>query len=94
MNKFNPKLSAEEIFNFPCDYPIKVMGKNCKQLRVEICNIIERYAGEIHTSKITSKKSAKGNYISYTVRIVATSKTQLNSINKELQEHPLIAYIL
>lgn len=94
MTRLNQKPTLEEIFNFPCDYPIKVMGKDCKQLRIEMCNIIERHVGEIHPNQISSKKSAKNNYISYTVRIVATSVTQLNSINKELQEHPLVAYIL
>ncbi|SGZ84567.1 hypothetical protein BTHERMOSOX_1776 [Bathymodiolus thermophilus thioautotrophic gill symbiont] len=59
-----------------------------------MCAIIERHAGKIHLSQISSRKSTKGNYISYTVRIVATSVTQLNSINKDLQDHPLVAYIL
>ncbi len=88
------KLTTEEIFNFPCDYPVKVMGKDCKELHSEICGIIESYAGKIHPNQISSKKSTKGNYISYTIRIVATSMTQLNSINKELQSHNLVAYIL
>ncbi|VVH63758.1 hypothetical protein BSPWISOX_1338 [uncultured Gammaproteobacteria bacterium] len=94
MNKLNPKPTAEAIFNFPCDYPIKVMGKDCQALHTEMCAIIERHAGEIHPHRISSKKSTKGNYISYTVRIVATSVSQLDSINKELQDHPLVAYIL
>lgn len=94
MIKLNSKPTAEEIFNFPCDYPIKVMGKDCQQLHTEMCAIIERHAGEIHPQHISSRKSTKGNYISYTVRITATSMVQLNSINKALQDHPLIAYIL
>ncbi len=94
MIKPNSKPTPEEIFNFPCDYPVKVMGKDCHEFHTEMCAIIERYAGEIHSSQISSRKSTKGNYISYTVRIVATSVSQLNSINKELQGHPLIAYIL
>ncbi|SMM98781.1 Proposed lipoate regulatory protein YbeD [uncultured Candidatus Thioglobus sp.] len=94
MNKSNSKPTTEEIFNFPCDYPIKVMGKDCRELPIEMCAIIERHAGEIHPSKISSRKSTKGSYISYTVRIIATSVSQLNSINKELQDHHLVAYIL
>lgn len=94
MIKSNSKPTAEEIFDFPCDYPLKVMGKKHKNLHTEICCIIERHTGEIHPNQISSRKSSKGNYISYTVRITATSVAQLNSINKELQNHPLIAYIL
>ena len=94
MNKLNLKPTPEQIFNFPCDYPIKVMGKDCNELRTEMCAIIECHTGKISPSQISSRKSTKGNYISYTVKIVATSVAQLNSINKELQEHPLVAYIL
>ncbi|WXT99790.1 MAG: hypothetical protein Ctma_0494 [Catillopecten margaritatus gill symbiont] len=94
MIKPNSKPTPEEIFNFPCDYPVKVMGKDHDDLHTEMCCIIERHAGEIHPSQISSRKSTKGNYISYTVRITATSVVQLNAINKELQDHPLVAYIL
>jgi putative lipoic acid-binding regulatory protein len=47
MNKLNPKPTPEAIFNFPCDYPVKVMGKDCKELHSEMCSIIERHTGEI-----------------------------------------------
>jgi putative lipoic acid-binding regulatory protein len=94
MIKPNSKLTPEEIFNFPCDYPIKVMGKDCSELHTEMCAIIEHHAGAIHPSQISSRKSSKGSYISYTVRITATSVVQLNAINKELQAHALVAYIL
>ncbi len=94
MTKPTIKPSSEELFNFPCDYPIKVMGKDCGELNVAMCAIIERHAGKLHPNQISSKKSSKGRYISYTVRIVATSRAQLDSINQELQDHPLVAYIL
>ncbi|HIC39926.1 Proposed lipoate regulatory protein YbeD [hydrothermal vent metagenome] len=92
MSKPNP--TSEELFNFPCDYPVKVMGKDCDELSVTMCSIIERHAGKLHPNQISSKKSSKGSYISYTVRIVATSRAQLDSINQELQDNPLVAYIL
>ncbi len=94
MTKPTIEPSSEELFNFPCDYPIKIMGKDCTELSVTMCSIIERHAGKIHPNQISSKKSSKGSYISYTVRIVATSRTQLDCINQELQDDPLVAYIL
>jgi Uncharacterized conserved protein len=77
MTKPTIEPSSDELFNFPCDYPIKIMGKDCAELNITMLNIIERHAGKIHANQITSKKSSKGAYISYTVRIVATSRTQL-----------------
>ena len=94
MTKPTTEPTSEELFNFPCDYPIKIMGKDCNELNITMCSIIERHVGKIHPNQITSKKSSKGSYISYTVRIVATSRSQLDSINQELQDDPLVAYIL
>jgi hypothetical protein len=86
--------TSDNLFNFPCDYPIKVIGKDCKELYKDMCLIIEKHAGELHKNQITSNKSSKGVYISYTVRIIATSKMQLDSINKDLQDNPFVSYIL
>lgn len=90
----NTNLTSEEIFNFPCDYPVKVFGKDCDDLHPTICTIIERHAGKLHPNQITTKRSSKGSYISFTVRIVATSRSQLDQINQELQACELVAYVL
>ncbi len=92
MTNANP--TSEEIFNFPCDYPVKVFGKDCEELHPAVCSIVERYAGELHPSQITKKRSSKGSYISFTIRIVATSRSQLDSINQDLQDCHLVAYVL
>jgi hypothetical protein len=86
--------TSEELFKFPCDYPIKVIGKDCMELYEVILSIIEKHAGKLHKNQITSNKSSKGSYISYTVRIIATSRSQLDTINKELQNSPFVSFIL
>ncbi len=88
------KPTSEEIFNFPCDYPVKIFGKDCIEFNEAVCTIIEKHTDTLHPNQITSKTSSKGSYISYTVRIVASSRQQLDSINQELQDHPLVAYVL
>ena len=39
-------------------------------------------------------EGAKGKYVSITVRIIATSRKQLDSINTDLQKSPLVSYLL
>ncbi len=92
MNNIGP--TAEELFNFPCDYPIKVMGKNCVELQPKICSIIEQYSDKLRPSQISVKHSSKGSYTSFTIRIIATSKAQLDAINQDLQDCELVAYVL
>jgi hypothetical protein len=92
--KISMNNSNEEIFNFPCDYPIKVFGKKTQDFKQIVCDIIEPYSGQLHDNQITEKVSSKGAYISLTVRIIATSRAQLDDINEGLQKCPQVAYLL
>ena len=84
----------DDVFNFPCDYPIKIIGKDRPDFESTVRNIIELHVGKLHNNQITSKESSKGAYISLTVRIIATSRSQLDAINKSLQNCPMVAYLL
>ena len=84
----------EDIFNFPCEYPIKIFGENQPEFKKTVCSIVETHTGKLHANQIATKYSSKGKYISLTVRIIATSRQQLDAINKDLQSCPLVSYIL
>ncbi len=92
MNTSN--LSSEEIFNFPCDYPLKIFGKDHEQLNITVCSIIEKHTDKLHPNQIKTKHSSKGKYVSMTIRIIASSRPQLDLIYKDLQDCPLVAYVL
>ena len=86
--------TKEDIFNFPCEYPIKILGENQPEFKKTVCNIVATHTGKLHESQTTTKYSSKGKYISLTVRIIATSRQQLDAINKDLQSCPLVSYLL
>jgi len=86
--------TKEDIFNFPCDYPIKIFGENQPDFEKTICNIVETYTGKLHANQISTKYSSERKYISLTVRIIATSRKQLDDINQDLQSCPLVSYLL
>ena len=84
----------EDVFKFPCDYPIKVFGINQPDLINTISTIVESHVGKLHSNQISLKNSSKGKYVSVTIRIIATSRKQLDSINEDLQDCPLVSYLL
>ena len=86
--------SNDDIFKFPCEYPIKVFGLNQPNLEESICSIIENYVGKLHKNQISIKSSSKGKYVSITIRIIASSRKQLDSINSDLHKSPLVSYLL
>ena len=86
--------TKEDIFNFPCEYPIKVFGVSQPDFEKTVCNIVETHIGKLHANQTAIKYSSKGKYMSLTVRIIATSRQQLDAINQDLQSCPLVSYLL
>ena len=69
---------------FPCDYPIKVLGRSSDQFRGIILEVFERHAPGFDEATITVKDSAKGTFTSMTVTITATGKEQLKALHEDL----------
>ncbi|MBT3276561.1 DUF493 domain-containing protein [Candidatus Thioglobus sp.] len=87
-------ITPEELWNFPCDYSVKVFGKTCNELHTTVCTIVEKHADKIHPDSVTTKQSSKGGYVSITLKIIATSRVQIDCINQDLQDCKLVAYVL
>lgn len=78
----------ETLFEFPCEFPIKAMGKGIIGLEQTVIEIIGRHVEDFDKSRIKTNPSREGRYISITVTITATSRAQLDSIYMELTAHP------
>ena len=84
----------ESALQFPCQFPIKAMGKSCVELDVHVVEIIRRHVDDIHEGAIKSRPSKGGNYLSVTVTITATSRQQLDAIYRDLTDSPLVLMAL
>ena len=87
-------LTNEELkLEFPCDFPIKVVGKGCDEFEVLICEIAQRHDPEFSVAELKRNQSCSGKYHSVTLGITATSKAQIDAIYRDLKdcEHVLWA---
>ena len=75
---------TDELFNFPCDFPIKIMGRCDCELETLVVDIVNKHIEEEAGNNITARPSGKGNFISVTVIIKAHSREQLDDIYLEL----------
>ena len=83
------------LIEFPCQFPIKAMGTNAPDLIPEITAIIAANCNTFNPeADIACKESVKGNYISVTATITATSQQQLDNIYSALNKHELIKFTL
>lgn len=86
--------SRETLIEFPCDFPIKVMGARVDEFAQAIVEVVLRHAPGFDAALVEMRPSAKGNYISLTCTVRATSQAQLDALYRELSAHPLVKVVL
>ena len=88
------KQERETILEFPCEFPIKIMGKNHQELEICVMTIFNKHVPDLVEGAIKSRESRNGNYLSITVTINAQSQSQLDGIYQELSAHELVLMAL
>jgi len=84
----------ETLIEFPCSFPIKIMGKNHIDLETAVVSIINEHVEDFGEGALKSRESKNGNYISITVTINAVSQNQLDNIYRALSSHELVMMAL
>ncbi|MEE8157326.1 MAG: DUF493 domain-containing protein [Gammaproteobacteria bacterium] len=84
----------ERLLDFPCDFQIKMMGREQPAFRNAAVALIERHTGKIRSDAIRSVLSRNGNFLSITITIKAQNQQQLDDIYSDLTEHEEILVAL
>ena len=84
----------EELWDFPCDYTLKVMGAAHHPMLEIVCEIIERHITDWDRSQTSLKNSRTGKYISVTAFIRLEHKAQVEAIYSELDAREEVAWKL
>lgn len=79
--------SDQPVIEFPCDFPIKMMGKDRPAFHEAARAIIAQHAGPLDDNAWRTANSSKGRFISLTVTIRARSQEQLDAIYRDLSAH-------
>lgn len=79
---------------FPCDFPLKVMGENSDDFVTAIHAIVCEHAPDYDHTTTASNTSRTGKYVSLTLTINAHSREQLDAIYRAVTAHPLSRYVL
>jgi len=79
--------TEDKLLEFPCDFPIKMMGRDEPEFRETAVALIEQHAGKIDSDAIRTAQSSKGNFLSITITISAQNQQQLDDIYRDLSEH-------
>ncbi|GBH25800.1 YbeD family protein [Burkholderia vietnamiensis] len=84
----------ESLLEFPCDFPIKIMGKAHPEFKDTIFKVVSVHDNEIDVEKIEERAASGGNYTGLTITVRATSQAQLDDIYRALTGHPMVKVVL
>ncbi len=86
--------NQETLIEFPCDFPIKVMGETHQHFTQEVVKTIRSLIPDFNESGIEMRGSSGGKYISLTCTVHVTNKPQLDDIYCALTSHPMVKVVL
>ncbi|CAG4884817.1 Proposed lipoate regulatory protein YbeD [Georgfuchsia toluolica] len=82
------------LLEFPCDFPVKIMGVRSDGFAQAIAEVVLRHAPDFDAATMEMRVSKAGNYLALTCTVRATSKAQLDALYMELTRHPDVKVVL
>lgn len=93
MHEIEPH-TAPPLIDFPCTFPIKVMGESQENFSATIVEIIQALVPTFTAEHVQMRASSAGKYISLTCSVDVVSQDQLDDIYRVLSAHPLVKFAL
>ena len=84
----------ESVFEFPCRFPIKAMGRDENDFRAHVVELISEQVGELAPDDVSVRPSSKGQFMSVTVTFEATSRSQLDAVYRSLTASGRVLFVL
>jgi putative lipoic acid-binding regulatory protein len=88
------KAQTESLIEYPCDFPIKVMGARVDGFAEAMCQVALQFDPAFNPATLEMRPSKEGNYLSVTLTIRATSREQLDNLYRALTGHPMVKVAL
>ena len=79
---------------FPCDYPVKVLGRSVPEFEPAVLDVIERHSPGFARETVSLRASREGRFVSLTVQITATGKEQLQALHRDLMDTGLVQMVI
>jgi len=80
-------IDDDNLMQFPCDFPLKVMGENLNNYADYVLSVCQKHVAGVTESCVHTRPSRNGKYIAVTVQLVVTSRRQLDNLYIELNNY-------
>ncbi|MDR1462589.1 MAG: DUF493 domain-containing protein [Azoarcus sp.] len=89
-----PIAPRASLLEFPCDFPIKIMGARTDGFAQTVLETVLRHAPDFDPATMQFRASGKGNYLSLTCTFRAHSQQQVDALYRDLTAHPMVKIVL
>lgn len=89
-----PDAPQPPLLQFPCDYPIKVVGRASDTFRTRIDAILNTHVPDLDQSRTSERPSANGNFLSISYAVVAVSAAQVEALVTDLKTAPDVLMVI
>ncbi len=79
-------MNKESILKFPCEYPLKLMGRDEPGFHAAVRSILKDHLGELDDECVSARSSQNGKFVALTVTFTATSREQLDALYHDLSD--------
>ena len=84
----------DSLMTFPCDFQLKVIGKNSVYFDADVVNITRKHFPGTEDTCFRQQISQQSNYIAISVTVHALNQDTLDALYLELTQHPDIKMVL
>ena len=90
-----PPIPPEQsLIEYPCRFPIKVMGANVEGYVAAMVHVARCFEPEFDESSVEHRPSKAGNCLGLTLSVYVTSREQLDELYRTLTTHPMVKIVL
>ncbi len=84
----------EALLEFPCDFPIKVIGHPQPGFEQAVIDIVLQHAPDFDPTQLRSTSSKRGRYLSLTLEVTVQNRAQLQSLYQALAAHESVRIVI
>ena len=84
----------DELMQYPCDFPIKVVGLATDAFELAVLVIIRKHYTNLKENALSTRLSKDGKYMSITIDVTAESREQLDNTYIELNNSDAVIMTL
>mgnify|MGYP003322004479 FL=1 len=87
-------MSEDSLLTFPCNLPVKVIGRNSEDFRSVAGDIVQAHYGDLKQRQIAEQLSKNGSFLSLTFTVHVETRDRADALYRDLTASEDILMVL